>query len=549
MNTRMRMAGLVGVFLMVASCNNTSPTNEPSVLAKIGSETLTVADLDAYLVSLPEKERWFSPGTAFEGWVEDKIRMLAIQRHFAQSEATKTYMASEKASAMRLMAKSQILTNLLNQALTEEVSVDEAQIKAQVQALQKRRSPEPMLNFQHMFFRTDRGDKAAVLKKAKRVAAEARDGADFTALVRQYSDSSNAQAGGIVQNVRPSDLDKKSRKILTAMKEGEVSDLVENRTGLHLFRLIRRIQPKMPAEKQLEQSVRAEMSRQMVEAHRHALLEELHKKIPIKADDPPWQIGSFSVAPAFLEMLGFQEGDSGSKTQIIELVLLSQEALDRGLGSGELDKKVEDQVRIGFLEQLFNQERLAHDAKLSEEVLQPFYQAQATLFTKPERTSLQLLFVPRGNDSFATQKILETHVAKLRNGASFDALVKDLSKGPLREQGGRLGSLTAPEWGRYSPAVAEIVPNLGVGEISDPIYCTERVISTDPLLLRGGFAIVKVLERQAEQPQRFQDALEDVRRAYATRNRVGLDRDIRDRILGEANFEMVRLPTTDELVQ
>ena len=410
-----------------------------------------------------------------------------------------------------------LLASALQRQIAEGAVPSAEEVAARAAELAGRQSNEPVLNFQHIFFRLDRGlDRNQVLARAEAVVAEAQADGDFSALVREHSDSADAAAGGLVSSVRPSDLDPASAAALAALDEGEVSPVLETRTGLHVLRLIRRLAPEPPSPAQLEASARNLLQQERLAAAQGELLAGL-------------EAGA---------------GEAGDPQQ-----LLVEEAVTRGLETPELTARVEQMIRLQLLESLFNRRRQEHDAGLGEDVLRPFYDAQPSLFATPEKTRVELIFVAQGGDSFATQKRLEKEVAALRAGASFADTARRISEHPSAEDGGDLGLHPASEWSRYGPPVAAALPGLEVGEISDPIYCTGRVLSRDAKLLRGGFAVLRLAEREPTRERGFEEALDDVRRAYAGQHRAQLDEELQARILADAGFEILRLPEPGEFLR
>jgi len=101
------------------------------------------------------------------------------------------------------------------------------------------------------------------------------------------------------------------------------------------------------------------------------------------------------------------------------------------------------------------------------------------------------------------------------------------------------------DWSTLGPAVYEAIPKLELGAISDPIYLTDRVLA-QPGVPRGGFAIVRVSERIPGRQRTFDEAIDDVRRAWVFKNRERVDAAVRDQILRDARFRIVRLPEPEE---
>lgn len=520
---RQHFLGLM-IWTALAPLLTTCSKPPPDTLATVSSQVLTVADFDAHLLALPEAERQAPAGESREVWLEGKLRRLALERVLAASGEMASLATSPEVVAGREQMRSHALASALLAELAREAAPAAEEVAAKAEEFAGKSRNESVLNFQHVFFRLDRvatdrgGTRQAIRARAEAVAAEARaEDADFTALAREHSDSADADVGGMVSSVRPSDLDEASAAALAALAEGEVSGVVETRTGLHVFRLIRRLEPEPPSAAQLEASARNLLGRERLAASRERLLAELRERAGDEDDD--------------------------------EQQLLAQEATARGLETAQLTERIERATRLQLLERMFNKHRLAHDATLGEDRLRPFYGAQPSLFSTAEKFHVELIFVPQGGDSFATQKRLEKRVAELRAGAPFAALAREISEGPGAEDGGDLGLLTPRDLSRYGPTVAGAVPKLEKGEISDPLYCTGRVLTRTPDYLRGGFAILRLAERVPARQRGFEEAIDDVRRAYAAQHRRELDEEIQSRILEEAGFEILRLPKAEEFLR
>ncbi|MCG8456843.1 MAG: peptidyl-prolyl cis-trans isomerase, partial [Holophagales bacterium] len=306
--------------------------------------------------------------------------------------------------------------------------------------------------------------------------------------------------------------------------------------------------PEPPSDEQLSKAARQQLQQERFAAAREALLRELEQRIESDTDSPPWHIGRWTLHDEMLRHLWPAGAGDEERERLRERFLLAEEALARDLESAEMVVEVDHRLDRLLLSRVFDLRRQELDETIGEDRLRPFFDAQPSLFGEPSALHLDLLFVPQGHDSYSSQKRVEGHVADLRAGrVSFADLARRESRGPGAENGGDLGFLTASEWSRLGPAVSAAVPELETGRISDPIYCTARVMSPDSWMLRGGFAVLRVRERRPERMRSFEEAIEDVRRAYGSEQGAELDLQLRARALDEAGFRILRLPSTAEL--
>lgn len=520
----------------------------PEVLATYSGGSLTVADLDRFVRGLPEAERWVPAGADRETWLEQQLRRLAGQRLVETADEVETRLSGAAAEARRRWA----LAAALAAAVTSELgpaTADEKAVEARLAQMDEPH-PEPLWSFRHAFFRLDRAatesQRRAVRERAQAVAEQARRGEDFADLVRRHSQSDDAAGGGLVDNQRPSLLEETARRVLAGLAEGEISPVVETRTGLHLFQLERRLELAPPDAAQQRARARRQVAAEAFSAARRELLAGLRGRFEVVAEDLPWRIGGFEVTASDLELLEAMPG--GGRQQVIDLLLLAAEGRRRGFLTADVEAGVDLRLRREAAAAVLHRRQAELVAGLAPDRLRPFYDAQPSAFATPELAHLDLIFVPRGRDAFATRRGLEDHVAALRGGAPFADLARRISTGPAAADGGDLGRLPPSEWVRLGPEIYNAVTLMGRGEISDPIYCTDRILSADPRLLRAGFAVVRVREKVPPRKRSFEEAIDGVRAAYAKRHLQELAAELRAKILEEADFEIVRLPTADELL-
>lgn len=533
--------------LLTAGCQPVS--TPPNILASFGDAQISVADLDQYLLTLPESERQIPAGDRAGQHLEKHIRRLALVKILERADDDPNFDRSGREQWYRATA----LSELLSQNLAQTVELDPVVLQERVEVLAEQQRREPSLNFQHIYFQL-RGltpsEADALRAEAHSVAREAANpDNDFSELARTHSQSSNAASGGLVMNARASDLDSVSSGALAELAEGDVSGVIETRTGLHIFRLIRRLEPAPEVPGRNLASARSQLIGEGVAKSRAEILDEYRARYAGETETPPWDMGDWTIDEASLSRWLPDGATDEQKNVLLDRFLLAQAALDRELEPVGLTEQIQSRVQLEWLEYQFSQHRQEFAQNIEDAALRSFFDEHAELFVQPERYDLELIFLPQGKDSYAAQQRAEALVTELRDGRDFEAVAKELSTGPGATDGGRLGWLDPQGIARLGVHLMSIVQDLEHGQVSDPVYCTGRILSADPMLLRGGFAILKVNGHEAERPLEFEEAVESVRLRYAAAERERLDEELHDQLLAEAGFELIRIPTSDEFVR
>jgi peptidyl-prolyl cis-trans isomerase D len=125
--------------------------------------------------------------------------------------------------------------------------------------IQQFQTPE-QIKASHILFKTEGKDEAAVRKQAETVLQQAKNGGDFAALAKQYSEDEGSKANG-------GDLDYFGRgrmvpEFETAafdMQPGQISDLVKSQFGFHIIKVI----DKRPGSSRTLDEVRTQIQDQL----------------------------------------------------------------------------------------------------------------------------------------------------------------------------------------------------------------------------------------------------------------------------------------------
>ncbi|MDE2365956.1 MAG: peptidylprolyl isomerase [Betaproteobacteria bacterium] len=90
--------------------------------------------------------------------------------------------------------------------------------------------------------------------RAEAALAQLRNGADFSRIAAEFSDSSDAMEGGLLDWRPGAQLTKKFADILAPMKPGEITPVIQTQNGLHILKLVDRRNPKANAPAMVDQT-------------------------------------------------------------------------------------------------------------------------------------------------------------------------------------------------------------------------------------------------------------------------------------------------------
>lgn len=149
---------------------------------------------------------------------------------------------------------------LVSQEVRAKIHVGEQEMRDFYAANPSRFSEEETFRARHIFFRIDEKAPADEIKRAMStvlmVLAEANSGKDFAELAKKYSEDPAAKKdGGNLGQFKKGDMLPELENAITAMKPGEVSELVHTPAGLHIIKLEERLKGKLKSF----ESVKAEI--------------------------------------------------------------------------------------------------------------------------------------------------------------------------------------------------------------------------------------------------------------------------------------------------
>lgn len=284
---------------LFASCRPTPP--DPDVLAHYDGGQIRVAELDTYLLSLPQARRLPPRGNELQPWLTERLGELFEQRQLTTPERLEQLTSDEAfQQAWRQQARGILARAFFRQHAAETVvAVEEAQ--AYYDAHRREfQSPERRL-IRNLLLAFPPGATAAqqqeVCARAEALRVAIVAGASFEELARQHSTSSSAASGGNLGVLARADLRADMAEVIFQLQPGQVSSVVRGATGCQLF-VVQQITPAIDArfvsvQEALIQRLRGE--KQM--AHFRTLIQEQARLLNVTLPDWAGLVATIGLEP------------------------------------------------------------------------------------------------------------------------------------------------------------------------------------------------------------------------------------------------------------
>jgi len=505
------MSRIALVSLLAASaCAHGSP----AYLAKVNDELVTGKELRA------EFARHHAAMDRILGSEEDVRTYLGrlVDRRLFVQEAYR--MGLEEAPDVResvARARGQRLVELY---LREEVEAHASVTEAEVQAIHAGLTEQ--LKVRQLALPTRQAAEAA--------RAALAGGADFEAMARQRSTAESASRGGLL--VVGWGAEEIYETTLAALKEGQLSPVIQSSQGWEVLKLEQRITVERPAYEKVSGRIRQILHKRKQTAREHALYGELWARHQVKVLDcaptvaaltraaaerpaepcATWTGGAITVE-ALAKRVKIDQvtalGDRwpGVRQAVVEDLVARQlaqaEAEARGLGSRP---EVVEKVRAhqdDLVESRLYRDHVVKGVEASDGDARAWYQAHLGDFMQDAQLELAQILVKTEADAAEVQ-------ARLAARQPFAEVATAWSKDPTTvREGGRVGFVEKKTLvGPLAPVAA-----LAEGEVSAPLQ-TE-----------AGYHLVKVLSTRSAVQRPFEEVTEEARRlALQAKQKTEIDR-------------------------
>ena len=150
------------------------------------------------------------------------------------------------------------------------------------------RYTEPVaLRASHILLRTEGKDPAEVQTRADTIVAEARGGADFAELARQYSeDEGTNEIGGDLGSISPGQMVPEFEGAAFALEQGEISDPVSSMFGVHIIKATEKTGGMSQPLDEVREGIVDLLKQESADSRASALAEAMAAEITTGADPP-----------------------------------------------------------------------------------------------------------------------------------------------------------------------------------------------------------------------------------------------------------------------
>ncbi len=139
-------------------------------------------------------------------------------------------------------------TRVVRRVLGPTVAISEEQVDEALARIESE-AAQPAYLVSEIFLAVDgQNGEAEVESSARRLVAQLREGADFAAVARQFSQASSAANGGDIGWVSPSEVESALRGALETLSPGMIGDPVRGTSGVHILLLRDRRESRGAAE-------------------------------------------------------------------------------------------------------------------------------------------------------------------------------------------------------------------------------------------------------------------------------------------------------------
>ena len=536
------------------------------LVARSDTGNVTRADLEAYILSLPEGQRRPAKGQELSEWRRIKAENLVTREALiAETEA----MADEAELDVRLeQVRGMVLADAFEEeSITSQINITEDQVRAYYEEHKHEFGNKEQIRLRHIFRRVSGdasdSDRAAARAEMELLVEELRGGANFGDLAKERSDSDTAHLHGLIGRLDRGSLDPALEEIVWNLEDGEISDVVATPVGFHIFRLddfipaagvtyeeargrlIRRL------EKHEKERLEAEIFEELLAESGASYHPELIGDDSAAADEELLAIDTFVVRVADAQNHERQSKFIERRTAPASTWLYNLTAARLYLWKAEQEGLADRPEIAAKIKEAERRERydIARERRLegiyqeleADGTLEAHWDANYRRFQTPKLHRLRIIVssfegLDRPYDAYEKLAAIAT---KIRAGSLDMAEAARLfSDDASAVRGGNIGFIRLNGFGLWAgPRIQNAIARMDEGELSEPMLLENY----DPANLQydqPGYILLRVEEIKDPEVLPYEDSSDQVREHYYTQYPQEIEGKMRREVLAAVHAEI-----------
>jgi peptidyl-prolyl cis-trans isomerase C len=267
--------------LLISLCICGNAVAQDDVLAKFGDKEITVADLDKVIGFLDaQKQQMIEQNPQLK---EQLLRQLAQSFVIADLAKKAGYEKEADIAEQLEFLKDSFLANVyVKREIIDKIQISDDDIKAYYKAHEAELKTPEMVRARHILFRVSDNaseeEKQKILKKAEEILDKIKSGEDFAQLASEFSDDTVTKTnGGDLGVFARGRMVKSFEDAAFALKQGEVSEIVETPFGYHIIKVDEKIDASVTPYDSVKESIKQRLIQERTQSEISAFTEKALK--------------------------------------------------------------------------------------------------------------------------------------------------------------------------------------------------------------------------------------------------------------------------------
>lgn len=512
-------------FIIIFGCHSLSSAQTTATKATTPQVNTIVAEFNGGTVTLPEFEEVYNPIHARftplgdrnneKNRLENLIKSITLRKKIYQIATEKGILSSrDYQSELKQNSEAYLQELLLKNEQKKRIQITDDMIKKYYDTKTDEFSTPELRWIQIIalkFNPKDEKDKPEKRKRIEEALKKAREGANFGSLAKEYSSPEYLKQGvtrGPFRKPPENKIPETLKKIWELPLNG-ISDVTESDGILSIFHVTKISQKEVePFDQKVKERIKIKIERAREQGLSDELIREYQKKYNaiIKSDlvrkpntlpsEIVFKVGDFKLTYSDLIDRLKKIGGGSINQKLLEKTfnnivikeLFSREALAQNLDKTPEFQKQVDLLSSSLLSRMVKDKLVQESTTFTEADMRDYYRKFRDEFKIPDSYEIQeLIYTPAQTTATKDTSLnnIFSQISKIHqeiiNTGDFDGAIQKYATSLESKEKKGFRKLSVEDelaWKLYSPQVKE----MSVGSVSAPI------------LIQGGFAIVKLLK-------------------------------------------------------